>query len=90
LLTLRSQGAAGQDFQKSIGPDGRLDTALLNQNLAGDPVAARSAIAASQAGQSNAQTTIGNAGMQQQQAFQRFTAVGNSLGSLLQSGKPIS
>ncbi|TPG50195.1 hypothetical protein EAH75_01485 [Rhodanobacter glycinis] len=89
LLTLRSQGAAGKDFQGAIGPDGKLNTALLNQSLANDPVAARSAIAASQAGQSNAATSISNAGQQQQQAFQRFTAVGNSLGSLLQSGKPI-
>jgi hypothetical protein len=47
LLTQRAQGAAGQDFQNAIGPDGTLDTVKLNQNLANDPAASRAAIATS-------------------------------------------
>ena len=90
LLTARAQGAAGQDFQNAIGPDGQLNGNQLNQNLANDPEAARAAVATSQAGQSNLQTTLANHGMTQQQGLAMVTFIGNQTGAVLASGKPVT
>jgi transposase-like protein len=91
LLNQQSTAAANGDMQQAIDPaTGKLDPLKYNQLLAADPRAARSMQASSQAGASNAQTTIANTGALQQQAFQRFTVTGNALGSLLATGKPIT
>jgi hypothetical protein len=89
-LTSQSQAAAGKDFQNAIDPaTGQLDPSRLNMNLHADPAAARAAIAASQAGQSNVQTVLANSGMSQEQAFGRMKFIGDALGTKLASGQPV-
>ena len=63
LYNFQKQGAelaAGQDFQKAIGPDGQLSVPAYNKLLAGDPRAALAALDSSQAGQTNQATALSN------------------------------
>ncbi len=86
LQAFQAKQAAGRDFQASIGPDGQLNLAGLNQRLAQDPQAALAAPALSQQGLQMVQAHLQNQGISINNAVSRLKWISNATGPLLLPG----
>ncbi len=83
LTMFGSQQAGARDFANSLGPNGMVDPASLNRNLAADPQAYLAMPALSQQGMTNQATQTQISGQQLAQRIEKAKAMGDAYGAWL-------